>query len=163
MEARVEIVTLDALSAELKKMASMIVQMYKSIRDYRKNLYPTCKFNPSSSIFPILITLEDWFLFGPKLSAELQEKIGEGFKESNLPDNWLTEMPYTVCSIQELEKAIQIMRTRGIGTVMASKVDAEHRTWAFDAHLRTKFNEDIKSIRCLFQDEYDQLVPGLIA
>ena len=58
-EAKVEIVQGDVLPIELDKLAAMIVQVYKSISDYRDGKYPNYAFDPQRKIYPMVVTLED--------------------------------------------------------------------------------------------------------
>jgi len=50
-EAKVEIVQEDILPIELDKLAAMIVQVYKSIRDYRDGRYPNYALIPNERFF----------------------------------------------------------------------------------------------------------------
>lgn len=74
-EAKVEIVQRDILPIELDKLAAMIVQVYKSISDYRDGKYPNYAFDPQRKIYPIVVTLEDWFLMGPKLVNDVKDDV----------------------------------------------------------------------------------------
>lgn len=157
MEARVEIVDPAVLSSELTKMADMIVQVYKSIKDYRDNLYPTYRFKNDRTIFPLIVTLEDWFLFGERLLSELAGKVLEAFRAEHVPEEWLREMPYTVCSVHELERAIQVMDSRGIKAVMEGKTCPEKREWAIEPYLQNDYKAEMRATRFLFPEEFDRL------
>jgi hypothetical protein len=74
-QAKVEIIGKDVLPIDLDKLAAMVVQAYKSIRDYKASHYPHFPFNPNRKIYPIIVTLEDWFLMGPKLINQLRADV----------------------------------------------------------------------------------------
>ena len=54
----------------------MIVQVYRSISDYLDGKYPNYAFDPQRKMYPMVVTLEDWFLMGPKLLNE-EDLLGE--------------------------------------------------------------------------------------
>jgi hypothetical protein len=158
MEARVEIITQATLLAELGKMAEIIVQVYRSIREYREGRYPNYPFKAERQIFPVIVTLEDWFLMGPKLLGELDSKIKASLVNQGMPESWIIEMPYTVCSAHELEDAVQIIDRAGIRNVLGNKVfDTAKREWALDPYLRDNFRDLSDQSKFLFEEEYDAL------
>jgi len=156
-EAKVEIVQEDALSIELDKLAAMIVQVYKTIADYRANKYPTYRYDPQRRIYPIVLTLEDWFLMGPNLVNKVKEDVSRRMAEEGLPLTFLEEMPFSVCSIHEFEQAIQIMDQVGILTVMQTKIDTNRGEWTLSAFIREAFKTPAKEARFLFQSEFNTL------
>lgn len=156
--AKIEIDSEDALKNELRKMADFVIQVYKAIKDYRADQYPTFRFKHGRRIFPLIVTLEDWFLIGPKLLSGLSAMVEQGFNEAELPLEWLKEMPYSICSIQEFEEAIQVMQVVGIKEFMEKKLfDDGKREWAFGVFLRSEFPEAAKSVRFLFPDDFKGL------
>ncbi len=161
--AKIEIDSEDALKSELRKMADFVIQVYKSIKDYKEDRYPAFRFKHDRRIFPLIVTLEDWFLFGPKLLSGLSTMVEQGFNEAELPLEWLKGMPYSICSIQEFEEAIQVMQVVGIKKFMEKKLfdDGKHE-WAFGAFLHSEFPEAAKSVRFLFPDDFKRLgVPSM--
>jgi len=156
-EARVEIVQQDILSIELDKLAAMIVQVYKSIRDYRDGKYPNYPFDPQRKIYPMVVTLEDWFLMGPKMVNEVKDDVSRRMEKEEIPLEYLKEMPFSVCSTHEFEQAVQVMDQVGILTVMQGKVDDSRQEWTLSAFLRDAFREYARNSRFLFQKEFDAI------
>lgn len=156
-EAKVEIGQGDILFSELDKMARMVVQVYKSIRDYRASAYPNYTFDPQRKIYPLIVTLEDWFLMGPKLLGELNRNVFERMQKEGLPSSFVRDMPFTVCSIQEFEHAVQVMDLAGINTFMQGKVDSSKSDWTLGAYLRDGYKGFAKDIRFLFNDEFESI------
>lgn len=113
LKAKVEITTPKTLIEELDKMAEFVTQAYKTIRDYRNNHYPDYKFDPKKEIYPIILTLENWYIFGDQLEDALNDKIREKFTKENLDHSWLEKMPYSTCSVEEFEVMIQIIASKG--------------------------------------------------
>lgn len=156
-EAKVEIVQEDVLPIELDKLAAMIVQVYKSIRDYRDGRYPNYAFDPQRKIYPMIITLEDWFLMGPKLVNEVKDDVSRRMEKEGIPLAYLKDMPFSVCSTHEFEQAVQVMDHAGILTVMQGKVDDSRQQWTLAAFLRDGFQRLAKDTRFLFQEEFDAI------
>jgi hypothetical protein len=57
-------------------MATAVVQVYKTIIDYRANAYPHFPFKESRKIFPTVVTLEHWRMFGPHMRASSVKCLG---------------------------------------------------------------------------------------
>ena len=156
-EAKVEIVQETILPNELDKLAAMVVQVYKSIRDYRAGRYPNYPFDAQRKIYPMVVTLEDWFLMGPKLVHKVREDVIRRMEKDELPLEFLKEMPFSVCAIHEFEQAVQVMDFTGVLNVMQGKVDDSRQEWTLDAFLRDGFQGYMKDTRFLFQKEFDAI------
>ena len=155
--AKSEILSSQALSAELAKMACSIVQVYKAIVDYQKGLYPAGRYRKGWRIYPVVVTLEDWFLMGPKVLGELNKLVLRELEMANLSADMLNNIPYTLCSSYELEQAVQVMNHAGITKVMGGKVtDPSKREYALDAYIRSDFDRELHLLRCLYSAEYDE-------
>ncbi len=156
-EAKVQLGHHDSLASELDKMAAMIVQVYKAIKDYREGHYPNHEFDPNRIIYPMVVTLEDWFLMGSTVFKELDEEVRNRMEKESIPLGFLTEMPFTVCSINEFEQAVQVMDYAGIASIMGGKVVGETRDWTLSAYLRDKCQEFAGCTRFLFEEEYNSI------
>ncbi|MBK5283227.1 MAG: hypothetical protein JJE16_14230 [Nitrospiraceae bacterium] len=161
-EAKVEIVQADVLPIELDKLAAMIVQVYKSISDYRDGKYPNYAFDPQRKIYPMVVTLEDWFLTGPKLVNEVKDNVSRRMEKEGIPLAYLSDMPFSVCSTHEFEQAVQVMDQVGILTVMQGKVNDSRQQWTLAAFLRDGFQGHAKCLRFLFQKEFDAIGVNVI-
>jgi hypothetical protein len=156
-QAKVEIINQEILPVELDKLAAMVVQAYKSICDYKAGYYPHYPFDPSRKIYPIILTLEDWFLMGPKLVNKVNADVTRRLNEEGVPIEVLQEMPYSVCAIHEFEQAIQITDRVGIRMVMQGKTDSSRREWTLTSFLREGFQEHVRHTRYLFEEEFDSI------
>jgi hypothetical protein len=147
------------LNKELDLMASMILQVYKTIRDYRANLYPTFKFQTNLQVFPIVVTLEDTFLMGAFVNR-LGQKAAAKLNEAGLPESWLTEIPYSICSVDELERMLQIVATVGILAFMNKKMrDPERRFWQMGVFMSNSFHDAYMATTALFDDITEKILP----
>jgi hypothetical protein len=146
---------LSALENDIRKLASAVVQVYKTIRDYRAGLYPNLHFVAARQIYPVVVTLEDWYFFGREMPFRLDEAIRTEIEMTGLPAAWLEEMPYCVMSVDEFEKAAGVLNSVGIQALIAGKVrDSEYRHWGFAAYCRHCYPEEVRNLPKLFFDEY---------
>lgn len=158
LEAKSEILSTEILMEELDKLADFIIQIYKTIRDYRNNSYPGYPFDSQKRIFPLVLTLEEWFAFGDRILGEIDIKLKEKFAQTGLNESWLTEMPFSICSIEEFEKLVQVIPQVGIGVFMKSKTEVQdHRFWPFHSYISSQFSEQYRSTRDLFPEILDQI------
>ena len=158
LKAKTEIRTVEALEAELEKLASFIVQVYKTIGDYEKGYYPHVSYRPGKPVFPLVLTLEEWFAFGTKIGEVLEERVGKKCAETGLPATLLTERPYAVCSMADFEVLVQVIAKRSIAEVIGKKAgSAEHKKWLFHAYLSTEYPEEYRVARDLFPEVIEEL------
>ncbi len=162
LDAKIELLSHTVLTQEIRKMAEFIGQLYATIRDYRNRLYPRHKYNPNKNIFPLIITLENWYLFGPPIEKELHQAVEVEFAKRGLDKNWLDEMPYSICCIEEFEGMIQIMATKGISSFMSKKMnDPEKRLWPFASFMTNEFPDDWGKVKDLFPEVIDEIYPQI--
>lgn len=161
MPAKLSLHSDDALNEQLDKLSSAVVQTYKAIQAFKDGRYrkPNFNFDPKKQIYPIVVTLESWYLFGKPIRM-LEEIVTQKMKEANLPIEWLNEMPYIVCNISELEKLAQLIKVKGsIKEVLNDKGSEENKYWELYTYLHDKFKEDLSQIKPLFEDEFSNVFP----
>ncbi len=164
LQAKVELANASVIQAELEKMSQFISQIYKTIDDYRNNYYSSFKFDKNIQIYPLVVTLEDWYLFGDKLIVDLKSLVEQQLTNANLQLSYLEDMPYSLCSIEEFEDLMQIIQMYGIQRVMKDKVfDTEKKRWNFKTFLVTCFGEEMKSLEYLFEEDYKTLFEQIVS
>ena len=158
LPSKTQLVVGNALEKDMQKMADFIVQAYKSIRDYRNDEYHHYKNNKQRTVYPLIVTLEDWHLFGD--SPLLKEAIEKKMSVEGVPLRWLKELPYTVCSASEFEKLVQIIQHEGIEATIGKKAkDPKRSRWELDVFLSSEYPEKHKNTKALFLEEYDSIFP----
>lgn len=159
-KSKVEIVDTSKLDEDLGKMADFIVQTYSNINEYQGNNYTHYPFQKNKKILPMVVTLENWILHGEPLTR-LNKIVELKMQEKKLPLEWLKDMPYIVCSVDEFEKFIQIAEKNGIRKVLDGKIfDEEKKQWTLDVYLQNIFKEDKKATRFLFDDDFKKILPA---
>lgn len=145
------------IEEELEKMSDFIFQIYKTIYDYKNGLYPDLKPN-NKNIYPVVLTLENWYAFGDYVTQILKSKISKKLEESTIPNDYLELMPYTITSVADFELLTQVLQSKTIHEVFHKKTsDKEMHMWALESYLHSNFSDELKKTRPLFQEEYESL------
>jgi hypothetical protein len=153
---------LSAIDQDVRKFAGAIVQVYKTIRDYKANHYPQLNFVAKRRIFPMVVTMEDWFLFGDWFPARLDQAVRSAFVNAELPAAWIEEMPYSVISLHDFEKSCGVINATGISPFIIDKIaDADLKRWAFGAYCNHKYRDIVSELPSLFLDDFDQLFANI--
>lgn len=153
---------LSALGQDIRKLAGAVVQVYRTIREYRSGLYPQLAFIEGRRIYPAIVTLEDWYFFGADLTTRLEGAVRTAMEAGGLPVSWLDEMPYSIFSIDEFEKAAGVISAVGIHPFIFGKLeDPELRRWAYGAYCNDRHREIVRNLPRLFHDEYEAMFAGV--
>lgn len=161
LPAKINLHSDDALNEQLEKLSSSVIQAYKAVKAFRDGRHknPTFKFDSQKQIYPIVVTLESWYLFGKTLKM-LTDIVEAKMKDEKLPTEWLNEIPFIVCNISELEKLMQLIHMKdSIKEVLQDKNDDETKHWELYTYLHSKFKDDLSTIKPLFEDEFNNLFP----
>jgi hypothetical protein len=161
--SKASLTDLQPLEADIDNMAAAIVQVYKTIADYRADAYP--HFSPAKDrrIFPTVVTLENWRMFGPVMMNKLGEAVTLRLASEELGAELLQEMPYSVWGIEDLEVGLQIMHSNGISAFMEGKLnDPEMRLWDWHGYMTDRYRTFFPAKR-LFDKEYDEMFADLFA
>lgn len=156
--SKIDLNDLTNLESDIRKLAESVVQVYRTISGYREGLYPQLPFVVERTIFPLVVTLEDWFFFGSELPDRLDVEVRGQMEQSGLPAGWLETMPYSVMSLDELETASGIISSVGIAAFMEGKLrDPERRGWAYHSYSWDRFPNQATALPPLFREECDAI------
>jgi hypothetical protein len=147
-----------ALDKDLVVMATAIVQHYANIRDA---LDGKTRWVPDGlPVYPLVLTLEDWFIFSPRVAEMLSEHVRRLLGDASIRNTVLDEMPYTIVSAHEFEITSQIIAQVGIFPVMSKKTAPEQRGWSMLPLAKNEFREEIRHVNWrLFADDWARLWP----
>jgi hypothetical protein len=160
--AKTSLTDLGALEADIDYMAIAVVQVYKTIVDYLDNQYPQCPFQAGRNIYPTIVTLENWRMFGSAMLDRLSASVTEKLQAEALPTGWLTDMPYSVIAIEDLEAGMQIVNLVGIQDFYDGKLrDKEMQGWDWHVYMTHRYSEHFP-LEKLFDDEHDRLFAEFI-
>jgi hypothetical protein len=166
VEAKTKRLTLDArirtddiaLDKDLVVMASAIVQHYENIL---RALDGKTKWVPNGlPVYPIILTLEDWLIFSPRVSENLNAHVKRLLAEHGIAEQVLTDMPFTVSSTQEFETVVQVIAKVGVDAVMTKKTAVGQWNWSLLPFLSQNFANEMKDVNWqLFGQEFLELFP----
>lgn len=161
--SKVGLVDLTALEQDIRKLAGAVVQVYRTIIDYRANRYPQLPFSAGRHIYPVVVTLEDWYFFGHELPVRLEAAVKEIMIRADLPVDWLKEMPCSIMSVDEFETATGVINTVGIHPFISGKVlDPQRRYWSYGPYSNDRYPNEVRNLPPLFEDEYEAMFAGLV-
>lgn len=153
---------LTALQADLDTLAAAVVQVYKTIADYRAGHYPNLLFVEARQVFPMVVTLEDWYFFGREMPALLEASVKAKMVQVGLPEAWLGEMPYAILSVHELERVARYFNEIDLPMLVLGRTqDPEYSHWGFSAYCAERYGKDRPALPPLFRQEYDAMFGGL--
>lgn len=136
-------------------LAGAVIQSYKNIDEAMRGVASwTVK---SDRIFPLVITLEDWYLMSPNLHEALRELIQEGLERSGLSKELTSMMPYCITSIAEFELTGQAIAQVGIEQVLGLKMQEEYRDWHLSGFTAEMLPENLQPYRKLFREDWEAL------
>jgi len=145
-----------SLHEDIDKLAESVVQVYKSIRDYQADKYPDYPFQFARKIYPVVVTTENWHLFGGLMPNRLRDAVEQKLKNENIPTGCLSDMPYSIWAAEELEAGMQLLNSMGIQRFMDGKLtDPEMNTWEWHAYISNISNK--RTPRNLFTDEFQSI------
>lgn len=146
------------LDNDLAVMASAITQHYRNTYDALAG--KTAWLPDGLPVFPLILTLENWYFLSPPVQEKLNGHVRRLIGENGIAERMLEQMPYTIASVEEFEIASQIIAKVGINAVMARKVSGGHWGWSLLPFLRTEFPKEMDSVTWrLFGDDWSALIP----
>src|SRR5690606_37976301 len=140
------------------KMAGFIVQNYKNIRDALGG--HTQWLSQGKPVYSIIVTLEDWWIFDSVIVGKLDAKVREKMVSIDLDLSYLSEMPYTVASIDELELAVQAINANDIASFMNLKNSKEHKESSLGPYVKSEYS-NIKR-KLLFPMEWEEVKQAVV-
>ncbi len=148
----------DDLDRDLVTMATAIVQHYQNIL---RALDGKTRWKPDGlPIYPLILTLEDWFIFSPTVVNILNNQVGRLLHERDVSKQVLTDMPFTIVSAHEFEAASQVIAQVGVDALMSKKTSLEQRSWSLLQFMRGDFAGEMERVNwTIFEADWNQLSP----
>jgi hypothetical protein len=157
--SKIALAKTEVLDEDLDKMATFIVQAYKTLKDAQQGLYE--HWSPKGRpIYPIIVTLEDWYVSLPNIVTAIDERVRKKLAELNIDDLVLQQNPYTICSVADLERAMQVIAQVGARPFMNRRFEGDTRFWPIRSFMLSAFKDEMRHVRTnLFPDEMDRIGP----
>lgn len=149
------------LLAQLKYLATAFVQLYKNIGDAK--LGKTDWQVNDRPIYPLVVTLEDWILFGPVVKSLLDGEVRAKMLEAGLEISILQTMPYCVMSAAEFESACPVWAVVGIREFFERRHHPEYVEWLVQDMACDAFPEAWKARpEVLFKEDWLNAFPNKV-
>ncbi|PPQ33707.1 hypothetical protein [Rhodopila globiformis] len=150
------------LDRDLNIMAMAIVQHYQNIR---RSLDRQTSWKPDGlPIYPLILTLEDWFFISPRVNEMLTAHIGTLLAKADVPASIVESMPYIIASAQEFEIISQLISQIGINPILSRCIEPDRQSWALLPIVRGFFKDELKNADgFLFRAEFMQLWQNIYA
>jgi len=160
-DAKSSLEDLGPLEGDIDSMAAAVVQVYKTLADHLANAYPHFPAKEGRKIFPAVVTLENWRMFGPVMMNKLTEAVASKLDGAGLPPHLVEQMPYSIWAIEELEVGLQIMHANGIADFLEGKLKSEEmRQWDWHGYMTNRYPNSFP-VKKLFEKDYDDMFSEL--
>ncbi|KAG9608309.1 hypothetical protein KCV01_g4529, partial [Aureobasidium melanogenum] len=147
-----------SLDRDLETFATAVVQNYKNICDALAGL--TTWHNDGQPVYPVLVTLEELYLFGPAVKDALDAQIKAIMISEDVPLELLETMPWIIASVRELEIAAQVVDQRSISDVFSPMRSESPGKWNLGAITYDDFQAELSTCKeILFPEELNRLFP----
>lgn len=134
-----------ALDKDLEIIGEAVVQHYANIQhavDGKTHWKPD-----GLPVYPLILTLEDWFLLGTTVEEMLLKHVTRLLEAEGLSPSLVDNMPFMIASISELEAVGQVFMQLGIHPVLSKKLKkVTLRSWGLLSFVKMEFPEQTRQI-----------------
>lgn len=161
-KSKSEFVKDESILKDLGILADSILQVYETIIEFERGLYPHIQYKKEIRIFPMVVTLEEWFIFG--IDAERLKTILIGkMKSKQISLDYLEKMPYIIISTMMYEVFVQILNHNSIEKVMTTWFTPDKKDHNFGQFLIQEYKGQFKHLSDYFPGDFEKIYPeGLI-
>lgn len=146
------------IKKQIDVLASAVVQLYKNINDAKSGI-TVWKIN-EKPIFPLVVTMEDWYMFGSVVREMLNDAVIKKLLDIEFSISLLDTMPYHILSAEEFEVICPIWAETGINNFFQNLKNPKYSHWRAVDYAREEFPLVwANSPKYLFKDEWDQMIP----
>jgi len=161
--AKAALLDISKLLSDLDILADAVVQVYKTMDDYKKGSYPHITYDPKKRTYPVIVTLEEWFVFGDLIVGKINEIIMNKLRAIGLNEDVVLINPYLIVSTATFEKLVYFINVHGIDEVLKEKsTDVDKKFWDTDQYLHDKYPSEISNTGCPFVQELEDRIDGML-
>lgn len=134
-----------ALDKDLETIGKAVVQHYANIQHAIEG---RTYWKPDGlPVYPLIVTLEDWFLLGTTVEDKLLQHVTRLLEAEGLPPSLADNMPFLIVSISELEAVGQVLSELGIHPVLSRKLkETMFRSWGLLNFVKMQFPEQTRRV-----------------
>lgn len=157
LEAKTTLTDTTAFGRDVSTLASYVVQLYRTIEEYKQNHYPSLPYDAVRKIYPVIVTLEDWFPLGTDFWSDLDAQVRAQLSETSLPSSILEEMPFTLASTEELERASCMIAEIGLRGFFGEYHTTRYSGWMLDRYMSDAHSSRYAIKHDLFPETFDEI------
>lgn len=145
------------LDSDLSLLAKFIVQNYKNIDDINNGHTPWDVRN--RSLFPIILTLMECYIWTPEMRRSLGSLIDEKLKDAGVSVDIVTRYPFTIMCNDEYEIAIQLIQLVGMEVYFGELQKEEFTLWSINSIHKIAFKDILSKCKTnYFDEDYNNLI-----
>lgn len=134
-----------ALVKEIDLLAKFVVQNYKNLSDVEAGY---TKWQPNGrTLYPIVLTLSNWYLFGPSIFKRLEDTILSLLEKACLDKKMVETYPYVIMSIEDYEIAVQVISQVGLSEFFESFSRDGYKGWMVSPFMNTRYPKEFSNCR----------------
>ncbi|MNU88226.1 hypothetical protein D3C71_780320 [compost metagenome] len=152
---------IEDLRHEISHLAEAVLQNYRNIdRAIRRS---DASLGIEGSMFSIVVTLEDWFLFSPITTKMLDEMITEGLREAGLTTGLRQRAPYLIFGAEAFQHAIAALVSHSMPEVLGGLHTPKYEGWLPSTYLKKHFADVDPATIGDFEQDFDSVVGTLLS
>lgn len=147
------------LASQLGILADAIVQLLLNVKEAKEG---KSKWeNNQLPIHPLVITLENWYLFGGEVVGLLKDALRLRLRESDLPEELADDATaYSVWSSEDYESVAGIIAEVGIQRFFETTNVEKYQNWMIRDVVRDAFPAaKVEEMEFIFANEWRQILP----
>lgn len=150
-----------ATEDELKKLAKMIIQVYKALIFAQNNRLPYL--GTPQTWYPIVVTLENWYILGD-MKTQLDQLVNSMAIAAGIPAQTIIDHPYLAIASDEIENVALALRNNSLDKILHDFVtDPQYRGWSLKTYLSQKFKKEISTYELFQKNPLDEGLKGIVA
>jgi len=153
----------ESLEGDFDKLSDFVIQAYKTLSDAIAGRYPSWRYT-NQPVFIVIALLEEWYAFGDRVMSILRDKVEAKMGQNNLAVDLLSKYPYSVVSMDELERILHVCSKQGLNEVFSNRHQDEYLNWVFQMFLLNKYRDELEEFpRNLFPEALHELQEFIVA
>ena len=157
LEAKTNLTDTNAFGRDVSTLASYVVQLYRTIEEYKQSRYPSLPYDATRKIYPVIVTLEDWLPIGTDFWSDLDGQVRSQLGRCGLPLSILEQMPFTLSSLEELERASCMISKVGLRGFFEEYHATKYSGWMLDRFMADAYPAEYRAKRDLFPETFDEI------
>tara|TARA_R110002073_G_scaffold224634_1_gene384866 strand:+ start:114 stop:1649 length:1536 start_codon:yes stop_codon:yes gene_type:complete len=136
--AKFDIVDHRQYDSDLEKIAREIAKMYVNLNHYLSGDYEHVQPKQGEMVYPLFVTIEDWFLVQIGRGTRLRLVIDEYLTEREIDSGIVDRYPFEIMDIKTFEMLLSAIDKVGVGRVLGDRQSSPHKNDFLSAYLQNR-------------------------